>query len=240
MAQCHWLGAKTKPCLPASALPFSGLARDDAPFITADGGQLYFDSRRPADGVKRGSINLWRADRVRNEWSEPELLQAPSAGPEAPEPAGEDEFGPVLTGDGMLWFYSFRPPYRDGRHYRAAPPDFRAVSVDAKLPDPSAPTFVGYFYLTPDGNTALLEGRAEGRGRRDSDLYFACREAGGEWSEVAALAQLNTSWGEGGPALSTDGSRLWFTSDRPSGNREASDANLWSVDTAELPVPCDF
>jgi hypothetical protein len=227
-------GAWTEPAL----LPFSGLSRDDAPFITADGNQLYFDSRRPASALKAGSINLWRVDRLDDGWGEPVLLTFPSAGPDAPEAAGDDEFGPVLTGDGTLWFYSFRPPYREGRHYRAAPPDFEAVAVETELPDPSAPTFVSYFYLTPDGNTALLEGRAEGRGRRDSDLYFACRGADGRWSAVMPLAQLNTGFGEGGPALGTDGRSLWFTSDRPSGHPEAGDANLWRVSTDALPVPC--
>ena len=219
-------------------LPFSGLSRDGAPFIAPDGETLYFDSRRPAEGLRRGSINLWRVQRQGDRWGEPQALRSASSEPESADEAGADEFGPVVTADGTLWFYSFRPPYRDGRHYRAAPPDYEVVVVDAELPDPSAPTFVGYLALSPDGRTAVLEGRAEGRGRRDSDLYYACLDDQGRWGEVKPLAQLNTPWSEGGPALGTDGASLWFSSDRPSGDRDAGDANLWRVATDQLPVPC--
>jgi hypothetical protein len=219
-------------------LPFSGLTRDDAPFIAPDGETLYFDSRRPAEGLRRGSINLWRVERQGDGWGDPEALRSASSEPDRADAAGADEFGPVVTSDGTLWFYSFRPPHREGRHYRAAPPDYETVVVDAELPDPSAPTFVGYLTLSPDGRTVVLEGRAGGRDRRDSDLYFACLDDQGRWGDVKPLAQLNTPWNEGGPALGTDGASLWFSSDRPSGDREAGDANLWRVDTQVLPVPC--
>lgn len=219
-------------------LPFSGMSRDGAPAIAPDGETLYFDSRRPAEGLRRGSINLWRVERTGSSWGEPALLRLASTEPEGSDAAGADEFGPVVTADGTLWFYSFRPPHREGRHYRATPPDYAAVAIDRDLPDPSAPTFVGYLALSADGRTAVIEGRARERGRRDSDLYYACRDDEGNWSETRPLEQVNTPWGEGGPALGTDGRSLWFSSDRPSGHPDAGDNNLWRIDTSTLPIPC--
>lgn len=218
-------------------LPFSGRTRDAAPFIAPDGDTLYFDSRRPAEGLPRGSINLWRVSRGPGGWGEPELLRVPSSEPEASDEAGADEFGPVVTADGDLWFYSFRPPFRDGRHYRGFGPDFSRVEVAAELPDPSAATFVAYLYLSPDGRTAVIEGRS--RAGRDTDLFFACRSPDGEWSEPEALPGVNSPQNDGGGALSTDGKSLWFTSDRPTDAPGARGANLYELSTDHLPIPCE-
>lgn len=207
--------------------PFSGEFRDAGPSLSPDGTTLVFDSRRPRGPSGEGSIDLWRVDRTGGGWSEPRRLGVASA--DAPdEPAvGRDEFGPLLTGEGDLYFYSFRRPDRGGRHYvvRAGSPGLVEHAVD--LPDPSARTFVGYLTLSRDGTLAVIEGW-QGAGRA-TDLFVARRDAGGSWGPAVALTRINTPASEGTPYLSPDGTRLFFASDRPTDAPSGGDSNLYIV-----------
>lgn len=214
-------------------LPFSGEHRDAAPYFSPDGGTLLFDSRRPADGLEPRSINLWRAERDGDGWTEPRLLRAASKNAPVEDRVGADEFGPAVDAAGRLSFYSFRPPFRGGARYFVGPGAPGDVTLDADTPDPSAPTFVGYHYVDPVGDVVLLEGRAEGR--RDNDLFWSARGADGAWSPALPLAALNTRAAEGGPFLSSDGQLLFFTSDRRADSSGAGDADLYVVETRDLP-----
>lgn len=222
--------------LPPEVAPFSGTFRDAAPYLDPSGTQLFFDSRRPAEGFDDDSISLWRVRRDGDGWSAPELLRAPSENPPQPEKAGADEFGPAVDAAGTLHFYSFRAPYRGGRRYVATGDAYEAITLERGIADPSARTFVSYLYLSPDGRTAVMDGRAEGR--RDGDLFFACRQPDGTWSPARPLPGVNTRAEEQGPWLTADGSLLLFSSTRSTGDPAATTANLYIVSTASLPVPC--
>ena len=220
----------------AEMAPFSGAFRDAAPYLDPSGHQLFYDSRRPAEGLDAGSINLWRVTRQGAGWSAPELLRAPSENPPPVDGVGADEFGPAVDGAGTLYFYSFRPPFRAGARYTARGEAYEAVTLERGLADPSAPTFVSYLYLSPDGRTALMGGRADGR--RDGDLFYACRQPEGAWSEARPLPGVNTTAGEQGPWLTADGRLLLFSSTRPTGNPASASSNLYLMSTETLPVPC--
>ncbi|MGB0513823.1 MAG: hypothetical protein ACPGJE_03170, partial [Wenzhouxiangellaceae bacterium] len=221
----------------AEPASFSSAAhRDAGPYLSPDGETLYFDSRRPAAGLEADSINLWRVSRRGDGWSEAELLRGASANPPQVEVAGNDEFGPVVDGDGDLWFYSFRSPNRGGSRYRTRPEADAAARVEQSIPDPSAPTFVSYLYLSPDGVTALMDGRAWGR--RDGDLYFACRGPEGRFGPARPIPEVNTTSGEQGPALSADGHILFWASDRRMAGVDEGRSRLWWVSTDRLPLPC--
>lgn len=212
---------------------FSGQYRDDAPYLSPDGQQLFFDSRRPADGFDGTSISLWRVVRDSLGWSGPEFLRGPSVSAPETDKDGEDEFGPAVDATGTLHFYSFRRPFRGGARYIAQPEAYEEVELERTLPDPSAQTFVSYLYLSPDGRTAIMDGLASGR--RDSDLYFSCRGASGTWSAPRPLPVVNTNASEGGGWLTADGSLLLFGSSR---NATRDSGNLYMVSTSSLPVPC--
>ena len=212
--------------------PFSGQFRDAAPYLAPDGATLFFDSSRPDPRVAENSINLWSTKRTETAWNQPVLLQEASEN-EAGEPvAGRDEFGPAVDQSGRLFFYSFRRPFRGGSHYIAYPPDYQKVTRKPDLPDPSAPTFVAYLYISPDGKIALLEGRA--RGRSDRDLYCACLDEKGKWGNPVEISSVNTPSEEGQPALTSDGRYLLFTSNRPTGASGALNDNLYIVPASEI------
>ena len=217
--------------------PFSGVNRDDAPYLQPNGEYLYFDSARPAQGLASNSINLWRTRRTEKGWSEPELLRSPSESPNQSSTAGADEFGPAIDEKGNLYFYSFRSPYREGARYVAQAPQFDQIKRDRNLPDPSYPTFVSYLYISPDSKTALIEGRDPNG--RERDLFYACQRVDGSWSQALSLDAVNTPAMESDGGLSTDGKILVFSSTRASNNTSAGDSNLYWMSTNELPIPCE-
>lgn len=215
--------------------PFSGKHRDGAPYFSPNGETLVFDSRRPAQDLAAGSINIWKVDRSADGWSKPVLLKGASSN-SAGEPAiGADEFGPVLDSEGHLYFYAFRQPLPGGEHYISSPPDYEGVSPANDIPDPSNRTFVSYFTFSADNKTLVMEGsRLSGR---DTDLFYACKGPQG-WGNALPLETLNTPSGEGTPYLSSDGELLFFASDRESGPSGESNPDIYAVDTTSLPVPC--
>ncbi len=217
-------------------LPFSGQHRDGGPSFSPDGDTLVFDSRRPnpvsGDG-RDASIDLWLVQRDGNGWSAPQLVVDASVNPDDEPRAQRDEFGPLLTGDGDLWWYSFRRPFREGSTYRRTT-DGTIVRVDA-LPDPSAPTFIAYLTLSADGNTAVMEGRAaNGSG---TDIYYACRSETG-WSPAMVLEAVSTQDSEGTPYLTADGRQLFFASGRANPATGVAESNIYSISTDDLPIPC--
>lgn len=217
-------------------LPFSGRYRDAGPTIAHNGNRLFFDSRRPTGTAPKGSINLWYVDRNEDQWGDPVYLRGPSENKTTEPEAGLDEFGPTVDGQGNLYFYAFRQPYRGGAHYVSRPPNYQEAELNTGLPDPSASTFVSYAYLSEDGQFALLEGLAPGR--RDTDIFCACKDASGNWSKAYPITEVNTPAGEGGPSLSTDGQYLLFTSNRSVGDQRVSNANLYWIPIQQLDIPC--
>lgn len=214
-------------------LPFSGEFRDGGTSFSPDGERVLFDSRRPAHGVAAGSINVWRAARAGNGWTEPELVEQASVNDADESSAGADEFGPIETADGTIVFYSFRSPVRGGAHYTVRG-DGLAVR-DNTLPDPSAATFVGYLTLSANGAFAVIEGRSTSG--TDTDLYYSCRD-GERWTPPQAIEAINSPSGEGTPYLTSDGEMLLFASDRPAPTSVAATANLYSVDVDALGIDC--
>ena len=217
-------------------LPFSGQYRDGGASFSPDGDALVFDSRRPnpvsGDGADT-SIDLWRVQRDGDGWSVPQLVVDASVNPDDEPRAQRDEFGPLLTSDGDLWWYSFRRPYRGGATYRRTA-DGTIERVGA-LPDPSAPTFIAYLTLSADGNTAVMEGRAmNGTG---TDIYYACRNEAG-WSPAMVLEAVSTEDPEGTPYLTADGRQLFFASGRANPATDVAESNIYSVSTDGLPIPC--
>ncbi|MEM9227958.1 MAG: hypothetical protein AAGA45_08305, partial [Verrucomicrobiota bacterium] len=212
--------------------PFSGTYRDAAPHLSPDGQRLYFDSRRPDKHVTEGSINIWYTEREGKGWSSPCLVKEASINDVNEPKTGVDEFGPAVDAAGQLYFYSFRQPYRGGKPYYLTSAEEPRLVRDDDLPDPSASTFISYLYISPDGKLAIMEGQAHGR--RDTDLFFARKQANGSWSAVWEVPQVNTRASEGGPYLTPDGQHLLFVSDRSTPDNRAATANLYVIPAQDL------
>ncbi|NNF34803.1 MAG: hypothetical protein HKN68_11870 [Saprospiraceae bacterium] len=212
---------------------FSGKYRDAAPYLSPDGNTMYFDSRRPDNRVGEASINLWYSNRIGEDWNEPQLIAEASVNKENEPKVGKDEFGPSVDAQGKLYFYSFRSPLRGGARYSTNIP-YSSIMEDDAIPDPSYNTFVSYLYISPDGKLAITEGR--GKTGSDTDLYYSVKSDDNTWSQSMPLDNINTVYREGGPYISPDGKYLFFTSDRPANQPNASSANLYLIETKDLGI----
>lgn len=89
--------------------------------------------------------------------------------------------------------------------------------------------------LTPDGKTMYLQGPVESKGKtRRWGLYVSTSSGKDAWTPPEPLTRLNDAEGPTGdlaPALSRDGSLLYFASDRPGGK---GGLDIWTIPTAAL------
>ena len=190
--------------------PFSSTAHSELePFVTADGGWLYYISKRPLpDGSEPEKFDLWRVPKIAGGWGEPERL---------PEPVNteHDEFYPSLTDDGDLYFTSDRPGGLGGEDIWFAEwtGDGWAEPVNlGEAVNSPGPEFNSL--VAPDGSWLIFGGAREGDLGR-GDLHIAFRGADGAFMPARNMgAPINSSAFDYCPSLSPDRSILFFTSNR--------------------------
>lgn len=88
----------------------------------------------------------------------------------------------------------------------------------------NTPANEGFASITADGKTIVFTScdRADGLGR--CDLYIS-EKTGNEWSEAENMGKVvNSPAWESGPAITADGSKIYFSSDRGGGQGEK---DLW-------------
>ncbi len=186
------------------------------PFITADGAWLYFISKRPlADGTKPEKFNLWRVPKVDEGWGSPEPL------PEGVN-SEHEEFYPSLTTDGDLYFTSDRPGSLGGEDIwwvewtgdGWAEPENLGEAVNSPGPEYNS-------LIAPDGSW-LIFGSFRPGDIGGGDMHIAFRGSDGTFLPAVNMGSpINSAAIDYCPALSPDGSILFFTSSRvPDGSPE--------------------
>jgi Tol biopolymer transport system component len=194
--------------------PFSGQHVDIDPFVTPDGGRLFFSSIRLVDGAPRDALDLYVMGREPGGWSEPMRL-----GPEVNSDL--DELYASVDAAGTLYFASGPPaptPEVNWNIYHAEPAGsgFTARTpldgVNLRLPwDAERPTRDWSFNpeISRDGRVLLFASLRDG-GYGFGDLYVSHRTPQG-WSEPRNLGSaVNTENDEFHPTLSPDGRWLYF------------------------------
>ena len=201
----------------AEVAPFSDW-RDETPFVTPDGAQLLFSSRRdvPGWGAVRGNANLWMVERTADGgWSDPVPLPGQVNRPRVGEDRGapdQGEAGPVLLPGGTLlywtdaeseWGEDLYMAVRDGEEF-----------VDPRpllLNSPGAETHPA---LSPDGRWLIFQGFRDMDAVGEEDLYVSESTEYG-WSPPRALPEpINSPDGDGYPSFSPDGRWFFFASER--------------------------
>jgi gluconolactonase len=138
-----------------------------------------------------------------------------------------DELHPWLTRDSLKLYFSRKD--KDGWHVYVA----GRQKVHEQFGKPSRLNLPAGFHhptLTPDGKTMYLQGPLPAKRWG----IFRSSGIGQSWSSPEALLALNhpdAPKGDMSPALSHDGSKLYFASDRPGGK---GGLDLWVVPTAQL------
>ncbi|HEY7425944.1 MAG TPA: hypothetical protein VH682_17060 [Gemmataceae bacterium] len=140
-----------------------------------------------------------------------------------------DEMYPWLTAGGKQLYFS-RKTKEGWRVYlsQRAKPVGEAFGAPALVED--LPPDFHHVTLTSDGKTMYLQGPLD---KERTGLFTATKTAKG-WTKPEPLSMLNhpeAAKGDRAPALSADGSMLYFASDRPGGK---GGFDLWVIPTAQL------
>jgi Tol biopolymer transport system component len=186
---------------------FSGQYDDADPFITRDGKQLFFLSKRPiAPGmpVKR-DLDIWVMRREGNGWSAPKHVAKASG--------QADEHYVTTTTDGTMYIAAVRYDSRNlGDVYRVplvngeyGEPENLGPTVNAPELHDTTP------FVSPDGNWIIFGSRGRADSFGDLDLYITVKRDG-QWTAPKNLGQaVNSSAAELCPLVTPDG-YLYFTS----------------------------
>jgi hypothetical protein len=192
--------------------PFSGRYDDADPYISPDGSQLFFLSKRPVtpDGPPKRDLDIWVMDRQGDGWSEPRHLGATVNGP-------EDEHYVTMTAAGDLYIAAVREDSHGAGDLYRVPKSGAGWSVPENL----GPVVNGADnhdttpWVAPDGRYIIFASRGRPDGAADLDLYITTRGAGGEWTAPRNLGpSVNSRATELCPIVSPDGRWLYFTSTR--------------------------
>ena len=183
---------------------------DAGPAISRDGLSLYFHSARSG----ATDVLVSRRKAIDLPWEAPVNLGAI---------VNSDTFdgGPILSGDGHYLFFgsprigNFDILVSRRRHTH----DDFAWEPPTALPPPvngSSFDVPGALLKDEDGRPQFYfqSDRANGLGTAGLDIYVTELRKNGTWSDPVYVAELNSSFQEGRPAIRSDGLEVIFPSDR--------------------------
>jgi len=232
-----WVATRPKKddpwCIPVNLGPVvNSTAEDEFPDLSADGLSLYFCSNRAGGS---GHYDLWVTNRATTDdpWQEPVNL-----GSTVNSTYGEA--GPRILTDGLsLLFHDFLSPRPGGYGGWDS-----YVTTRATASDPwSAPVNLGPVVNGPDfdagpnisanGLIMFLHSSKPGGPGGMSDLWMTRRETrDADWETPINLGPVvNAGNFDATPDLSSDGSTLYFCSERPGG---FGSVDLWQVPICPL------
>ena len=184
-------------------MSFSAEHSDSDPFVSPDGQWLYFVSDRLTDiDDLENDRNIWRYGL--HEGNQLELLSINS---------GKEEYSPVMTTSGALYFASNRhSDPADGDLYRAAPEGDGFRHPRALGAAINTSTGEWNIWVSADEDEILFEASSRPANvSAPGDLYYSWRTESG-WTAAIPVTQLNTRNSELMPRISPDGATLHYTS----------------------------
>lgn len=180
------------------------------PHISPDGRRVYFISDRPNAGetARRAGYDIWMAQLgATGEWGE--ATRVPVSDPE------RDEWGPMVSANGNLYFGADRPGGRGGSDM------WVARFVDGKyLPAENLGDAINTNmhelepWIAPDESYLIFSAlrRPDGVGRYD---LFVSRRVDGAWTKAVPIGGgINTVQSEYNHSVTPDGTWLYFSSTR--------------------------
>lgn len=245
------------------------------PFVTADGGAIFFCSTRPGGF---GSLDVWMSVWNSSSWSAPvncgpnvnsDLIEwSPSVSPDGKKlfflafgrPGGQGgwdvwfsdwdsasqqwgtaqnlgtvintfatDWSPTLSYDGQSLFYATN----GFLHPRGQALYFSRRINDAWTVPESLPYFINntgteeHPSVTGDEKTLYFN-----RINTVPSIFATGKDSLGQWSQPFELDSLinNSSFGNGDPAITPDGQKLYFVSGRPGGVGSPGSGDIWVAD----------
>lgn len=190
--------------------PFGSAYSEVDAFVTPDGSELYFISKRPltAEGLREGGYKIWSARQTKDGWGEPRPL-SPRVN------FGRRQLFPTLTRQGVLYFSSNGDGTGGSDLFRARPfdgdylvPERLSSAVNSSHDETDA-------LIAPDESWIIFTSVDRPDGYGGGDLYISFRRPDGAWSLARNMGPgVNTASSEFTPALSPDGRFFFFASGR--------------------------
>jgi hypothetical protein len=200
---------------------------DAAPHLTHDGHQLFFNSSRPGP-PGFGSTDLYVSRRLCRDADDPQCGWGAPVHLGAPVNTHEFEGGPSIHGSEFYFNRGNTPGAAQVPGSSPADIFLSRMQGDVFLPPVrvmqlSSPAFDQRPRLRVDGLEIFLSSDRSG-GLGTHDIWAANRQGkGGEWSLPVNLgAPVNSEFEDQHPALSADGTTLFFASRRPSPGEDCS------------------
>ncbi|MCD6576544.1 MAG: PD40 domain-containing protein [Anaerolineaceae bacterium] len=181
---------------------------EDSPFITPDGRMLLFFYTPSADIPPEKQINdqvtgIYQSELIDGIWQEPERVLLTQGN----EPALD---GCPFLIDDMLWFCSIREEnFRNIDIWTARWDGMQWTDFSNAGAYLNQDLQIGEMHISPDGS-ALFYHKLDENNNNGYDLWEVHRE-GEKWEFPIKLDNLNSQEDDSRPALSPDGSELWFT-----------------------------
>jgi hypothetical protein len=206
-----------------------------SPFVTADGHDLYYAEKtvvKAPPGEPQAAANFEIVHSIRSDLRNPTRFTGPTFVQAVC--TENDELHPWLSEDGLELYFSRKT--KDGwRVYVATRPPAAPRQPRGAFGQPreikELPAGFHHATLSRDGKTMYLQGPLEQRWGLFRSTRTSIKQP---WGAPHLLANLNhpeAATGDQSPCLSRDGSRLYFSSDRPGGK---GGRDLWVIETVWL------
>ena len=186
---------------PAPA-PFSAESNDKDPFVSPDGTWLYFISDRPSDDADENADgNIWRYSLTVE--TRMEYLSVNS---------DAEEYSPVVTDSGTLFFASDRPGgYGQGDIYSANRLDEGFGTSELLGSSINSPDGEWNVWVAADESELIFESSSRPTNISiPGDLYYSSRANEG-WTAAVPIERLNSEGSDLMPRLHPDGETLYYT-----------------------------
>lgn len=181
---------------------------EDSPFITPDGKTLFLfftpSAETPAEKqIFDGVTGIYKAELFNGEWLELDQVDLSVDGQAVLD-------GCPFYQDGILWFCSIRAGnFRDIDIWQAEFTEQAWMNISNAGAILNESYQIGEMHLNLEGNIMYFHKPNPDQGGT-YDLWQT-EYNNGDWSKPITISALNTSENDSRPALSPDGSELWFT-----------------------------
>ena len=210
----------------------SGFA-DSLPFLSPNEHVLYFYSERPSESCGKGDIWMTSRKNKHSDWIKPSNLGCVLN-------TGDNETAPAFFEDPSTeqsWlFYGSdrRPGIGDFDVYASPLSEGRLAGPGILVTAFSSPARDTRIFIRKDGLEAFITSNRE-HGQGLLDIWTTTRETpSDEWPQPVDLeVPLNSTYDEGSPWLSKDGTTLYFFSTRPVGGYD-NKRDIWYATRPKL------
>lgn len=200
-------GVWTQPASPDFA---DKTADDFYPTFSANGKNLYFNSRRKVPpGYKDAGLRIWEVEKTTSGWGNPVPFDTTAS-------AGED-YAMSMDKNGDVYFAIRR---QNGHIFdivsskkisnRYQTPETLPYNINTNQSEDGA-------FIAPDGSYLIFESARAGSIEGSIDLYISFKKKDGSWGRAKNMGpNINSTFTERFAKLSPDGKYLFFGSDRDS------------------------